>query len=168
MDDAWKTVLTILATGGVMVLGYWVQHYWTGQREVRNARRNYRESVATPVREALGKIQASLTRRNYINVIINAEEHGISLKPETLKDRDLLQQLEQKREIKQMRVTFTELLPLAAAITNDEARKAVEQALVGSVLTKETKEVLGMTEQDVKQNLKKAYQKLEDYVTLTD
>ena len=138
------------------------------ESEVRDARRKYRESVAIPVREALGKIQANLVWRDYIDVIINAEEHGISLKPETLKDREMLEQLEHEREVKKMRVTLTELLPLAAAITNEEARKAVEQAFVGSVLTKETKEVLGMTEQDIKQKVKLAYQKLEDFVTLAD
>ena len=106
--------------------------------------------------------------RDYIDVIINAEEYGSSLKPETLKDREMLEQLEHEREIKKMRVTLTELLPLAAAITNEEARKAVEQALVGSVLTQETKEILGMTEEDVKQKVKLAYQKLEDFVTLAD
>jgi len=36
------------------------------------------------------------------------------------------------------------------------------------VLSKETKEVLGMTEQDVEQKVKEAYQKLEDFVTLAD
>ena len=101
-------------------------------------------------------------------VIINAEKHGISLKPETLRDREMLEELQRSIENTNMRVTLTELLPLAAALTNEEARKAVEQALVGSVLTNETKKVLGMTEQDVKQQVRLANQKLEDFVTLAD
>jgi hypothetical protein len=168
MNSIWGTIGTILATGVVMVLGYWAQHYWMGKREIKGAKRKYRESVVAPIREALGKIQANLVWRDYIDKIINAEKYGISLKPETLKDREMLEELQQRREARNMRVTLTELLPLAAAITNEEARKAVEQALVGSVLTKETKEVLGMEEQDVKQLVKLAYQKLEDFVTLAD
>ena len=168
MDSIWTTVGTILATGAVMILGNLAQHYWTGQREVRDARRKYRESLATPVREALGKVQANLVWRDYVDVIVNAEKHGISLKPETRKDREMLEELQRSIENTNMRVTLTELLPLAAAITSKEAREAVQQALVSSVLTKETKEVLGMTGQDMKQNLKNAHQKLEDYVALAD
>ena len=74
----------------------------------------------------------------------------------------------QRGEIKSQWEVSTELVPLAAAITNEEAREAVEQALVSSALTKETKEVLSMTEEDVKQKVKLAYKKLEDYVVLAD
>jgi len=167
--------LVLVATLG----SRFVEHYLQSKREtkrqklereqeIRDARRKYRESVATPVREALNKVQANLVWRDYIDVIINAEEHGILLKPETLKDREMLEQLEHEREIKKMRVTLTQLLPLAAAITNEEAREAIQAALVSPVLTKETKEVLNMTEEDIKQAVKVAYQRLEDFVTLAD
>jgi len=95
------------------------------EREVENARRRNRESIATPIREALGKVQATLASRDYTDVILNAEKYGISLKPETKKDVEMLRELEHQIGIENMRVTLTELLPLAAAITNEEARKAV-------------------------------------------
>jgi len=42
MEGVWTTIGTILATGLVMVLGYWAQHYWTRKREISDAKRKYR------------------------------------------------------------------------------------------------------------------------------
>jgi len=137
------------------------------EREIRDARRKYRESIVTPVREALNKVQTNLKFRKYVSGIFKAKEDGI-LKPESLKDAEMLEELQHEIEVTNMRETLTELLPLAAAITNEEARETIQRALVSSVLTKQTKELLDMKEEDIEQITKEAYQKLEDYVALAD
>ncbi|MBE9512440.1 MAG: hypothetical protein IMY77_00030 [Chloroflexi bacterium] len=137
------------------------------EQEIREARRKYRENIIAPVRTALNEIQANLAFREYVDVLFKAKEQGI-LKQESLRDVEMLEELQRGIEISNMRKTLTELLPLAVAITNEEARKTIQQALVSSILTKQTKELLDMKEEDIEQIVKVAYQRLEDFVTLAD
>jgi len=93
------------------------------ERETRDAKRRYRENIATPAREALNKVQTNLASRDFVNTVFEADKQRISLKPETRKDIEMLNKLQRWREVKNMDVTLTKLLPLAGAITNKEARK---------------------------------------------
>ncbi len=140
------------------------------ERETKDARRRYRESIIKPIRNALDK--TNLASCSHIKTLVEAEklavEKGISLEPETKKAMEIVRELNQKAEIKNFNITLTELLSLAAGITDEEARKAVEQALLDSALPERIKQVLGLTETDVEQEVKVAYQKLEDFVTLAD
>lgn len=168
MESIFITIGTILATGGVMVLGNWAQHHWAGKREVSDARRKYREDIARPVREALDKVQVALAWRDLVNTINTAEAQGVSLKPETIRDKEMLEEIQQLKEARNLRKTLTEFNPLTAAITNEETRKAAQQAFASAVLSEETLNFLKITEKDVEQKFRLAYQKLEDFVTLTD
>ena len=140
------------------------------EREARDARRRYRESIIKPIRDALDK--TNLVSHSRIKSLVEAEklvvEKGISLEPETKKAMEIVRELNQKAEIKNFNVILIELLPLVAGITDEEARKAVEQALLDSALPERMKQVLGLAGTDVEQKVKLAYQKLEDFVTLAD
>ena len=179
MDSIWTTVATILATGLIIYGGHFLRDYLQGkreagrqelekEREIRDARRNDRESIIKPIRDALNK--TNLMSNSRIKKLVDAEklavEKGISLEPETEKAMEIVRGLAQKAEIKNFNMTISELLPLAAGITSEEVRKAVEQALLDSALPGEMKQVLGLTEKDIKQEVEVAYQKLEDYVAL--
>jgi hypothetical protein len=168
MYNIWNTIGTILATGMVMVLGYWAQHYWASKREIRDARRRYRESVAAPVRGELNKLQTTLAWRGFVDIKNKAEKQGISLEPETIQALELLEGNIQRREIRDTRKVFTELLPLAGAITDESVKAAVERAFLLCALSKKIRDNLNITDKDMEQHFKLAYQKLEDFVTLAD
>ncbi len=140
------------------------------KREIRDARRKDRENIIKPIRDALNK--TNLMSNSRIKLLVDAEKLAlkkeISLEPETEKAMEIVRELDQKEGIKNFNVTLSELLPLAAGITSEEVRKAVEEALLDSAVPREIKKVLGLTEKDIKQEVEVAYQKLEDYVTLAD
>ena len=169
--------LVLVATLGAR----FVEHYLQSRREagrqklereheIRDARRKDRESIIKPIRDALNK--TNLMSNSRIKQLVDAEklavEKGISLEPETKKAMEIVRELDQKEGIKNFNVTLSELLPLAAGITSEEVRKAVEQALLDSVLPRDIKKVLSLTEKNIKQEVEVAYQKLEDYVALAD
>jgi len=168
MDNIWNTIGTILATGAVMVLGYWAQHCWAGKREIKDARRRYRESVAAPIREELNKLETTLAWRGFVDIKDRAEKRGISLEPETLQALEFLRENIQRREVRDTRKVLTELLPLAGAITNDDAKAAVTKVFLLCALSKKIRDDLNITDKDMEQHFKSAYQRLEDFVTLAD
>ena len=169
MNGVWNTIGTILATGVAMVLGYWAQHYWAGKREIREAKRKYRESMVTPVKEALTKLHAGLRSLSLVDDIIReAKGKGISLDPETERNLELLKEHLQRCEAGSQWEVSTELVPLATAITDEEVREYVEKAFLRFGLGKQIREVLKITDEDMEKILNLAYQKLEDYVALAD
>ena len=148
--------------------GRFLEHKLGKGREVRDEKRKYRQNIVAPIREALNEVQASMAFSDYVNTIIKAREDGVHLAPETEEDLEMLEKLQYRREIRAMRKALTELLPIAASITSEEARKAVQQALVISSLTKETRKVLNITDQYIDEKLKVAHQELEDFATIGD
>jgi hypothetical protein len=164
----WSIIGTVLATGGIMILGYWAQHCWASKREIRDARRKYRESVAASVREELGKLQTSLAWRGMVDVMNRAESQGISLKPETIQALERLEENIRQKEFKDASKVLTELLPLASAITDEDAKSAVEETFLLCAVRQEMRDDLNITKQDMERQFKLAYQKLENFVTLAD
>jgi len=139
------------------------------ERETRDARRKYRESIAAPVKEALTKLQTGLETQSLVDDISKkAEEKGISLKPETIKNIELLKELLQRFEAMDQWDVLTKLIPLAAAITNKDEREQVRKAFFYSVLGRKIREALNITDEDISKIFDLAYQKLEDFVTLAD
>jgi len=138
------------------------------EREIRDARRRYRESIANPVREVLDKLGVSLAWRDFINLMSITKAQGILLKPETIKDIEMLEEFQHRKDARNLRETYTEFMPLIASITNEETRKAIQQAFACIVFSKETRELLKITEEDAKQKFRLAYQKLEDFTTLSE
>ena len=78
MDSVWNTIGTILATGLLIYGGYFLRDYlqakreagkqkFEREREVRDAGRRNRESIVTPIREALIKLQTSLENQSLVD-----------------------------------------------------------------------------------------------------
>lgn len=166
----WGTIGTILATGVVMVIGYWAQHYLTSKRETGSARRKYRESIVTPIKEALTKLGTNLEWGRYMDTVYKADEEGI------LADKRGLQELKESMESRKRRSmidTLVETIPLIATITNEDTREFLrrvflESGVISATLSKEEKMKLHVTDKDVEAKLNLAYRKLEDYVALAD
>lgn len=135
------------------------------EREIRDARREYRESIVNPIREAMIKLGTNLEYSRFMDVVRETN------KQYNLMDREETREFE--KSIRHMRQgskseIIIELMPLIPTITNDEARKVVLQALAYTALSKETKKLSSITEEDIEQITKEAYKKLEDYVALAD
>ena len=160
MDDVLKIVLTILATGGVMVLGNWAQHHWASKREVSNARRKYREDIARNIREALKRAQDYLAWDNLMNLMDEAEKKGAQIKQEY---SEFFKEYKEERKAQNLRETYTEFFPLTASITNEEAEKTIKDAFGCIALNAAFNDFT--TEDEVKNKIKLAYQALEDFVT---
>jgi len=137
--------------------------------EIRDARRKVREKMVTPVKEALTKCQARLEKLATVDSINNkAQEKGSSLKPEVVKDIESLKESLQRCEGAQQWEALTELLPLAAAITNEEVREHVRKAFLYFAMGKKIRGELNITGEDMDKVFNLAYQKLEDFVVLAD
>ena len=166
----WNTIGTILATGIVIVLGYWAQHYWASKRETGDARRKYRESIVTPIKEALTKLGTNLEWSRFMDTAHKVQEEG------NLTDTRGLQKLEESmesRKISSMVETLVGTIPLIATIINEDTREFLrstflESAVISPSLTKKLKITLHLTDEDIGAKLNLAYRKLEDYVDLAD
>ena len=164
----WSTIGTILATGGVMVLGYWAQHCWAGKREIRDARRRERERIATPVREALTRLQGHIGQRWIVDTMKKAGSKGIELESEA---EDLVRELEeniQRMERKDFFKLPSQLLPLVAPLTDESVKKSIEAAFLFGSMGKDLREKLGISDEDMGQKFNLAHKKLEDYVALAE
>jgi len=145
-----------------------LEHKLGGKREVRDARRKYRQSIVAPVKEALTRLQTSLETQSMVDDISKAEEKGISLKPETIKDIELLKERLRLVEAMDQWKAATELVPLAAAITNEDVREHVRKVFLYFGMGKKIREELNITDEDMGKAFNLAYQKLEGFVTLAD
>ncbi len=170
MDSVWNTIGVILATGVVMVLGYWAQHYWTGKREISSARRKYRERVIIPIKETLTKLGTNLEWSKFMDTVHKAKEEDSSIDTEEV--RELEESIKSTRR-SSMIETLTETIPLIATITNEDTRGFLrgvflESAVISPVLSEELKRKLHVTDEDIRAKLNLTYKKLEDYVALAD
>ncbi len=145
-----------------------LEHKGGKKRDIRDARRKYRESIAAPVKQALTKLQTSLETQSTVDYISEAESKGISLKPETIKDLEFLKEQLRGIETRQQWEVMTKLLPLVAAITDEGVREHVRQAFLYFGMGKKIRGELNITDEDMDKVFNLAYQKLEDFVTLVD
>jgi len=182
MNSIWDTIGTILATGIVIYGGYFLRDFLQGkretkkqelerEREVRDARRRYRESVAIPIREALAGLKASLRGRSFLENVLK------EMPNEEKKDLDLLKikALEPLKEFIERSETvdslnmFVKVEPLISTITKQDTREFLQKVfLLFGGLNKQQREEQGITEKDIEDDINSAYQKLEDYVAQAD
>jgi len=135
------------------------------EREIRDARREYRESIVNPIREAMIKLGTNLEYSRFMDVLRETnKKYYLMDEEETRKFKKSISHVRRgsKSEI------LIELMPLIHTITSEEARTAILQAIAYIALFKETKKLGNITEEDITQKVKVAYQKLEDYVALAD
>jgi hypothetical protein len=161
------TVPASLVLGGTLGARF-LEHKLGKKRDIRDARRKYRESITAPVKQALTKLQTSLEDQSMVDYISKAQEKGISLKPETVKAIESLKELLQSYDVAQQWEAVTELLPLAAAITNEKVREHVMKAVLYFGMGKKIRGELNITDEDMDKVFNLAYQKLEDFVVLAD
>ena len=179
MESIWNTVATILATGLVIYGGYFLRDYLQSkreserqklerEREIRDARRKDRERIVSPIRGALMEIQTKLVMRSMWEF---AKEHGpyYSLRqffPDQASVEKLKEVIVQSEEADVIE-TMTKRLPLVYQISNQETRQFLESLIVRCVaMTREQRKELTMEYWHGEFSL--AFQKLEDYVALTD
>lgn len=195
MESVWTTIGTILATGIVIYGGYFLRDFLQGkretekqklerEREIRDARRRYRESVVSPLRAALTELRASLAwRPNLIshirglNILLKSDgikAGAFSLTPKDVEAikwmEELIRQKEhtRERELKDSEKVTKEFLPLVDAITDEDTRVSVAFALLFGALTTKEKDEHHIEEKDVEEKFDLAYRNLEDYVALAD
>ncbi len=176
MESIWNTVATILATGVVIYGGYFLRDYLQGkreagrqklerERETRDARRKNRESIVSPIREALTEIQTKLVMRSMWEFAKKEKERG-SWSPDQAsmeKFKEVIVQTEEADVIE----TMTKRLPLVYQISNQETVKILESLIFKfAVMTQEEKDKLTLEYWHKEFGL--AYQKLEEYVAQAD
>jgi len=176
MDSIWNTVATILATGLIIYGGYFLRDYLQGKREagrqklereseVRDARRKDRESIVSPIREALTEIQTKLVMRSMWEFVRKGDKHGpYSVDRASLeKLKEVIVQTEDADRIE----TMTKRLPLVYQISHQETREFLESLIFRfAVMKQEEKDKLTMEYWHREFSL--AYKRLEDFVTLAD
>jgi len=178
MEGIWNTVATILATGVVILGGYFLRDYLQGkreterqklekEREVRDARRKDRESIVLPIRGALMEIQTKLVMRSMWEF---ASKQGPNSLGRLLPDQASMEKLKEvifQSEEADMIETMTKRLPLVSQISNKETRKFLEFLIFKfCIMSQAEKDKLTLEYWDKEFGL--AFQKLEDFVTLAD
>ncbi len=178
MEGIWNTVATILATGIVIYGGYFLRDFLQGkreterqklerEREIRDARRENREKIVSPIREALTEIQTKLVMRSMWEF---ASKQGPNSLDRLLPDQASMEKLKEvifQSEEADMIETVTKRLPLVSQISNKETREFLEFLIFKfCIMSQEEKEKLTMEHWDKEFSL--AYQKLEDFVVLAD
>jgi len=89
-------------------------------------------------------------------------------------DTEKMEELQKHIEATSMVETLTETIPLIATITNENIREFLRRVFLESavifptVLSKELRSKLNITEEELSGKLNLAYKKLEDYATLAD
>jgi hypothetical protein len=149
--------------------GRFLEHRLGMKREIREARRKYRGEIVTPVKEALTKLLTDLRFQSLFGQIDSiAEEKGISLSTEELKDIKELKGLIRGIEVSSKREAAVDFVALAAAINKEDVRERVERALLLFAMGEDMRRRFNITNQDMKEAFSLAYQKLEDFATLAD
>jgi hypothetical protein len=139
------------------------------EREIREARRKYRENIIAPVKAELTKIHSSFQGRALADYISdNIKKQGASIDSKTTEAVESLKNLSERGETRQKRRVLEELLPLAAAITNKDVRRDVEKAFLYFASGKDFREKLNITDDDMDKVFSLAYQRLEDFIALAD
>ncbi len=178
MESIWNTVATILATGIVIYGGYFLRDFLHArretekqklerEREIREARRKYRDSIVAPIRDALVELGTNLEGRRFMDTVRKAKEEDSSI------DTEKMEELEKFIKAESTVETLTKTIPLIATITSEDAREFLRRIFLKSVListipSEEFKNKLHITDENMKELLNSAYQKLEDYVALAD
>ena len=137
------------------------------EREIRDARRKDRESIVSPIREALTEIQTKLVMRSMWEFASKQDTHSLDqLLPDQASIKKLKEVIVQSEEA-DMIETMTKRLPLVSQISNKETKKFLEFLIFKfCIMSQAEKDKLTLEYWDKEFNL--AFQKLEDYVTLTD
>jgi len=181
MQETWKTILTILATGLVSFGGIFLSNWQQEKRErrkeaaakeqeVREARRNDRQLMVKPLRDALGNTYQRYNRpsRFIVRLVENAKAQGKTLDDQTLKTIEDLKVIESRKQSKDLTSVFAELLPLTTVITNPDVISEVEKALLMCTMTQDTLNLVGLSDDEIKKTVISAYKMLEDYIALGD
>lgn len=155
-----------------------VEHYLQSKREagrqklereheVRDAKRQYRASIVSPIRGVLTEIQTKLVMRSMWEFASKQGPYSLDqLFPDQASMEKLKEVIVQSEEA-DMIETMTKRLPLVSQISNRETRKFLELLIFKfAVMKQEEKEKLTMEYWD--REFSSAYKKLEDYVALPD
>ena len=178
MESIWNTVATILATGIVIYGGYFLRDHLQAkreterqklerEREIRDARRQSREKIVSPIREALTEIQTKLVMRSMWEFASKQDTHSLDrLLPDQASMEKFKEVIVQSEEA-DMIETMTKRLPLVYQISNQETREFLESLILKfAYMTQEEKDKLPLEYWHKEFSL--AFQKLEDYVALAD
>ncbi len=179
MEGIWTTIGTILATGIVLYGGHFLTDYLQGkreikkqelekEREIRDARRKYREHDVAPIKESLTKLGSDLEWANLKRAIQKfIDEHP------SLGDNELQTFKKTKESIEDIIKTtpikiLTDIIPLINIVTSEDAKQALRDVFFEyTILAQPTRKNVSASK-DVKDKLDLAYKKLEDYVSLAD
>lgn len=169
IDNILLMVIPAAFTLAGVLGGRFLEHKLGMKRETREARRKYREKIVAPVREALTKLLTDLRFQSLFGQIDSiAEEKGISLGTEELKDIKELKGLIRGIEVSSKRKAAVDFVALAAAINNKDVREHVERVFLLFAMGEDMRGRFNITNQDMKGAFNLAYQKLEDFATLVD
>jgi len=132
------------------------------EREIRDAKRKDRESIVSPIREALMEIQTKLVMRSMWE--FTRKENRVHLDQASIeKLKEVIVQTEDADRIE----TMTKRLPLVYQVSDQETRELLESLIFKfAVMTQEEKDTLTMEYWHKEFSL--AYKRLEDFVTLAD
>jgi len=178
MGSIWDTVITILATGIVIYGGYLLNDFLQGKREsrrqglereheIREAKRRYRESIVTPIREALTKLHERVRLLSTLDYISKTKE-GIWSDPEVKKEIESIKKRTPYLAGTSIGQVLINFIPLSASITSKDVREHIENAFLSSAMGENVRKKLNITNEAMEEIFNSAYKKLEDYVALAD
>jgi hypothetical protein len=181
MQETLKIILTILATGLVSISSVLITNRQQDkrerrketiekEREVRESRRNDRQLMVKPLRDALGSTYQRFYRpsRFIVKLVENAKTQGTTLDDRTLKTLEDLKAIENRRQPRDLMSVFADLLPLTAVITNPEVVSEIEKVFLMCSVPQDSLDSLGLSDDEIKKMVISAYKKLEDYIALGD
>ncbi len=141
-------------------------------REIRDARRKYRESLVIPIREALPTVGSRVDWNQYRDIIGKIESEA---SVEMWSFYGIIRAMSRADEPS----IDPGVLRKVATITNENIRELLERVLADASLLiaagespqpaqQRVLDQLGISRQKMRENVSLAYQKLEDYVALAD
>ena len=178
MESIWNTVITMLVTSIIIYGGYFLRDHLQGkretkkqelerEREIRDARRSYRENTSKPIYDVLNKLRVGISSRRIIDLMHKAKDEGMFSKQDMTEKIKWLEEYKKEEEAKNLREIYTQYLPLTNAITYEEVRKAIQTTFLYAMVATDKRDIQ-QNHKEIEDKFNSAYRMLEDYVTLAD